>query len=148
MDNSDLAKEQYQILVDEVSPKSNVVANSIKAFVVGGAFCVLGQVFMNIFKSRGMDQDAAGAYTAISMVFLGVLLTGLGWYEKLGKHAGAGSAVPITGFANAMAAPAIEYRNEGLVLGMAAKMFSLAGPVIVYGTLTSVAVGLFHYFLK
>ena len=148
MDNSEQSKQQYQQLVDEVSPKSRIFVNCFKAFVVGGVICDIGQFFLNTYKSMGMDKDAAGSYTAITLVFLGVLFTGIGWYGKLGKHGGAGSAVPITGFANAVAAPAIEYKNEGMVLGMAAKMFSLAGPVIAYGTLASILVGLFHYFLK
>ena len=148
MDSSEQAKLRYQKLVEQVSPHSRVSVNCLKAFLVGGAICVLGQVFINIYKGLGMSQDTAGTYTAISMIFLGALFTGLGWYEKLGKHAGAGSGVPITGFANSMAAPAIEYKNEGMILGMAAKMFNLAGPVIVYGTLTSIVVGLFHYFLR
>ena len=148
MDNSEQSKLEYQQLVDKVSPKSRTVVNCLKAFISGGVICCLGQLFLNIFKGMGAGTEAAGAYTSIAMIFLGVLLTGLGWYGKLGKHAGAGSAVPITGFANSVAAPAIEYKNEGMILGMAAKMFTLAGPVIVYGTLTSIAVGLFHYFLK
>ena len=148
MDNSEQAKQQYQQLVDEISPKSHVFVNCLKAFAVGGAICVVGQLILNMLIRRGIGQDAAAAYEAMAMIFLGVLFTGIGWYDKLGKHAGAGSIVPITGFANSVAAPAIEYKNEGMVLGMAAKMFTLAGPVIVYGTLTSIVVGLFYYFLK
>jgi len=148
MDKSEQAKVRYRQLVDEVSPKSHIVLNCLKAFVVGGVICDVGQLLLNIFYRMGAGKDAAAAYEAMAMVFLGVLFTGMGWYEKLGKHGGAGSAVPITGFANSVASPAIEYKNEGMILGMAAKMFTLAGPVIVYGTLTSIVVGLFHYFLK
>jgi len=148
MDKSEQAKQRYQQMVEEISPKSHVVANCVKAFAVGGAICCVGQLVLNIFTKMGAGADKAASYESMAMVFLGVLFTGLGWYEKLGKHAGAGSVVPITGFANSVAAPAIEYKNEGMVLGMAAKMFTLAGPVIVYGTLTSIVVGLFHYFLK
>ena len=148
MDNSEQAKRQYQQLVEEISPKSHIVTNCAKAFAVGGAICVIGQLILNLLLRAGASKDAAMAYESILMVFLGVLFTGIGWYDKLGKHAGAGSVVPITGFANSVAAPAIEYKNEGMILGMAAKMFTLAGPVIVYGTLTSIIVGLFHYFLK
>ena len=148
MDHSEQAKQQYQQLVGQVSPQSHIAADCIKAFFVGGAICGIGQLVLNIYTRMGAGKDAAAAYESITMVFLGVLFTGLGWYEKLGKHAGAGSIVPITGFANSVAAPAIEYKNEGMILGMAAKMFTLAGPVIVYGTLTSIIVGLFYYFLK
>jgi len=148
MDHSEQAKERYQQLVAEVSPKSRIFVNSLKAFAVGGAICGLGQLAINIYIKMGAGKEAAASYETITMIFLGVLFTGVGWYDKLGKHAGAGSVVPITGFANSVAAPAIEYKNEGMILGMAAKMFTLAGPVIVYGTLTSIVVGLFHYFLK
>ena len=148
MDNSEQSKQYYQQMVEEVSPKSRIFVNCFKAFVVGGAISDIGQFLLNTYKGAGMGKDEAGAYTSITLVFLGILFTGIGWYHKLGKHAGAGSAVPITGFANAMAAPAIEYKNEGMILGMAAKMFTLAGPVIVYGTLASMLVGLFYYFLK
>ena len=148
MDNSEQSKQQYQKLVNKTAPKSHVFVNCLKAFVVGGAICDVGQFIQNTFINLGLGRDAAGSYTAIAMIFLGVLFTGIGWYDKLGKHGGAGSAVPITGFANSVAAPAIEYKNEGMILGMAAKMFTLAGPVIVYGTLTSIIVGLFYYFLK
>ena len=148
MDNSEQSKQRYQKLVDDISPKSRTFTNCLKAFAVGGLICDLGQLFQNTFKSMGMNKDTAGIYTSMTMIFLGVLFTGIGWYEKLGKHAGAGTVVPITGFANSVAAPAIEYKNEGMVLGMAAKMFTLAGPVIVYGTLSSILVGLFYYFLK
>ena len=148
MDNSEQAKQQYQAMVDEVSPKSRVFVNCIKAFMVGGAICGIGQFFLNLYKYMGAGADTAAAYESMTMIFLGVLFTGIGWYDKLGKHAGAGSVVPITGFANSVAAPALEYKNEGMILGMAAKMFTLAGPVIVYGTLASILVGLFHYFLK
>ena len=148
MDHSEQAKQRYQELVGEVSPQSRVFVNSLKAFAVGGAICALGQMALNAFTNMGAGKDAAMSYESMTMIFLGVLFTGIGWYDKLGKHAGAGSIVPITGFANSVAAPAIEYKNEGMVLGMAAKMFTLAGPVIVYGTLASIVVGLFHYFLK
>jgi stage V sporulation protein AC len=148
MDNSEQAKQQYQQMVAEAAPKSRIAVDCLKAFLVGGAICDLGQFILNMLANRGVGKEAAAAYTSIAMVFLGVLFTGIGWYGKLGKHAGAGSIVPITGFANSMAAPAIEYKNEGMILGMAAKMFTLAGPVIVYGTITSIIVGLFYYFLK
>ncbi|MDR2648715.1 MAG: stage V sporulation protein AC [Clostridiales bacterium] len=148
MDSSEQSKLRYQNLVYETAPKSRLFINCLKAFAVGGAICDIGQFISNMYKNLGAGKDTAGAYTSITMIFLGVLLTGIGWYDKLGKHAGAGSAVPITGFANSVAAPAMEYKKEGMILGMAAKMFILAGPVIVYGTLTSIIVGLFYYFWK
>ena len=148
MDSSEMSKQRYKKLVDEFSPKSRIFVNCLKAFIVGGAISDVGQLFLNMFKNMRLDKETAASCTTMAMIFLGVLATCMGWYDKLGKHAGAGSIVPITGFANSVAAPAMEYRNEGLVLGMAAKMFTLAGPVIVYGTLTSIVVGLFYYFLK
>ncbi|MDR1914527.1 MAG: stage V sporulation protein AC [Clostridiales bacterium] len=148
MDNSQEAKKKYQDLVEGMAPKSKLLSDCLKAFFVGGAICTFGQAITNVLMNFGVGKENAGTYTSIILVFLGVFFTGLGWYGKLGKHAGAGSAVPITGFANAMAAPAIEYKSEGLVLGMAAKMFTVAGPVIVYGTLTSMIVGIIYYFIK
>jgi stage V sporulation protein AC len=148
MDSSEQSKQWYQKLVAETAPKSRLFVNCLKAFLVGGAICDIGQFFLNTYKNLGANKDAAGAYTSMTMVFLGVFFTGLGWYDKLGKHGGAGSAVPITGFANSVAAPAMEYKKEGMILGMAAKMFTLAGPVIVYGTLTSIIVGLLYYLWK
>jgi stage V sporulation protein AC len=148
MDISEPSKKNYQQLVNKSAPKSKSFVNCIKAFCSGGVICVFGQALNNVFTGMNIDKDLASAYTAIVLVFFGVFFTGLGWYGKIGKHAGAGSVVPITGFANAMAAPAVEYKREGLVLGMAAKMFSLAGPVIVYGTLASVLVGIIYYFVK
>lgn len=143
-----LKQEQYQELVKEYSPNSSVVTNCVKAFVVGGIICDIGQFIINYFMSVGLTKDQAGAYNTIILVFAAVLLTGLGWYSKLGKFAGAGSLVPITGFANSIAAPAIEHKKEGLVLGVGAKMFVIAGPVIVYGTVASVLVGVVYYFMR
>ena len=148
MQQTEQAKKQYQKMVEEASPGSRLFTNSLKAFLAGGLICDLGQLIKNIVLSRGASQDNAAAYTAMTLIFLGVLLTGLGVYDKLGKFAGAGTVVPITGFANAVAAPAIEYKKEGYVMGVGAKMFLVAGPVIVYGTLAATLVGLVYFIIK
>jgi len=141
-------KERYGEMVKAASPGSTVGVNCLKAFLVGGSICAIGQVIHNILMAQNVSRDNAGLITAVILIVTAVLLTALGLYSKIGKHAGAGSVVPITGFANAIAAPAIEYKKEGLVLGIGAKMFVIAGPVIVYGAMASVVVGLVYYFLK
>lgn len=140
--------KEYQNMVKQASPDSRLGLNCFKAFVVGGSICVLGQGFYNIYMAVGFGRDMAGSLTAMSLIFLAVLLTGLGRFDDVVKFGGAGAAVPITGFANAMAAPAIEFKKEGFIMGVAAKMFLIAGPVIVYGTLSSMVVGLIYYFAK
>jgi len=141
-------KKRYEKMVKAASPGSAVGINCLKAFLVGGSICAIGQVIYNILEAQNFSRDDAGLITAGILIIMAVLLTALGLYNKLGKHAGAGSVVPITGFANAIAAPAIEYKKEGLVLGIGAKMFVIAGPVIVYGTMASVVVGLIYYFVR
>ena len=136
---------QYAKMVRELSPPSPLVRDMVKAFLVGGAICVLGQLILDGYRALGLDREAAGTAESITMVFLGALLTGLGVYDKLARHAGAGTLVPITGFANAVASPAMEFRREGLVSGMAAKMFTIAGPVLVFGVGSSVVYGLIYY---
>lgn len=148
MDQSNMAKQKYQKLVEKTTPNSKILSNCIKAFIVGGLICCLGQFISNTCISFGLAKDVAGMYTSVILVFLGVLFTGFGVYEKLGKFAGAGSVVPITGFANSVAAPAIEFKKEGYILGVGAKMFIVAGPVIVYGTLASIIVGIVYYFMR
>ena len=146
--NTTTDKQRYDEMVKAASPSSKIGVNSLKAFLVGGAICAIGQVIYNILDSQNVPKDDAGIITAGILIVIAVLLTALGLYNKLGKHAGAGSVVPITGFANAIAAPAIEYKKEGLILGIGAKMFVIAGPVIVYGTMASVLVGLIYYFVR
>ena len=141
-------KLEYQKLVKEKSPNSKLGKNCVKAFIIGGLICIGGQFILNTIKNMGIEQDNAAIYTSIALIFLGVLFTGLGLYQRLGKFAGAGSAVPITGFANAVAAPAIEFKKEGHVMGVGARMFVLAGPVIVFGTFTSMIIGAVYYFSK
>ena len=141
-------KKLYDEMVKAASPSTNTVTNCVKAFFVGGAICAFAQVIQNLILRAGLVREDASLVTASILITLAVLLTALGAYNKLGKFAGAGSTVPITGFANAIAAPAIEHKNEGLILGIGAKMFVIAGPVIVYGLATSVIVGLIYYFVR
>lgn len=142
----ELSKEKYGNMVKKASPNSPVAANCIKAFVVGGIICCIGQFITNCCKTLGLSIEESGTYTSVILVVIASVLTGLGWYSKLGKFAGAGSIVPITGFSNSVTAPAIEFKKEGFILGLGAKIFIVAGPVILYGTLTSVVVGIIYYF--
>ena len=141
-------KERYQKMVNDVSPNSTILTNCIRAFIVGGLISVFGELVVNTLQNNGFSKENANAYTVVILIFLAIFLTGLGIYQKLGKFAGAGSSVPITGFANAVASPAIEFKKEGMILGMGAKMFIVAGPVIVYGTAASMVVGLIYYLVK
>ena len=140
-----LTKQQYAELVKEFSPYSPIWKDVLQAFWIGGLICTIGQAVMNGWQWMGLDQEQAGTATSISMVFLGALLTGLSLYDNIAKHAGAGTLVPITGFSNAVVSPAIEFQSEGFVLGVAAKMFTIAGPVIVYGVTASVIYGLLFW---
>lgn len=138
-----MSNEEYNEYIKSMQRKSPMGSNILKAFVVGGLICCLGQGLVLLYeRAAGLDKESAGTAASMSLVFLSALLTGLGWYDDLGRFGGAGSLVPITGFANAVAAPALEFKTEGFVLGTAVKMFSIAGPVIVYGTVTSVIYGL------
>jgi stage V sporulation protein AC len=148
LDQSATAKKDYQEKVKIYSPNSHLAADCVKAFIVGGLICVIGQLIMNGYQGAGYTKDQTGMLTAITLIFIGTLLTGLGVYEKIGKFAGSGSVVPITGFANSVAAPAIEFKKEGFIFGVGAKMFVIAGPVLVYGALASFVVGLVYYFFK
>ncbi len=138
----------YQKYADKKVPKPTYIKNMIFAFLVGGTICTLGQLLNNWLSGKGLDKESVGAATAIILVFLGTSLTGLGVYDKIGKIGGAGAAIPITGFANAMASPAMEFKKEGFIFGVAAKMFIIAGPVIVYGVGSSIIVGIIHMLLK
>lgn len=139
--------EQYEKLKQEYTPKPPVLKNVFWAFVVGGIICTIGQVVMNFFLSQGVKPADGGGATAAVMVFLGAILTGLGVYDEIGKLAGAGSIVPITGFSNSMVAPAMEFKREGHVFGIGARLFTIAGPVLVFGITTSVIVGLIHWLI-
>jgi stage V sporulation protein AC len=146
MDN--INQKDYEKYVNKKVPKPNYIKNCIWAFIVGGLICTLGQIISNVLKNAGLDEKGVASATAIILVFLGAFFTGLGLYDKLGKRAGAGSIVPITGFANSIVAPAMEYKREGYVFGVAAKMFSIAGPVLVFGYGSSILVGLIYLLLK
>ncbi len=142
-------KQEYQRYLEQKSPNSPILKDTLLAFLFGGGICTIGQLFLELYQN-GLDMEPEDAKVAvsISMIFLGALLTGLDIYCKLAKYAGAGTIVPITGFANAIVSPAIEFKREGLVLGLASKMFVIAGPVLVYGITTSVGVGLVYYLIN
>ena len=140
-----MTQKEYGKLVKELSPKSPIWKDCLKAFVIGGLICTLGQVIMNVYKALELDEEAASTATSITLIFLSALLTGLSLYDNIAKHAGAGTLVPITGFANSIAAPAVEFKTEGFILGVGAKMFTIAGPVIVYGVSASVIYGLIYW---
>jgi len=135
----------YKQKVQQVTTKPTLVKNNNWAFVVGGLICVLGQFIQSYLIGIGMSKKEAAGPTSVILVFLSALFTGLGVYDELGKRAGAGSVVPITGFANSVVAPAMEFKREGFVFGVGAKMFTIAGPVIAYGTVTAVVIGLIYW---
>lgn len=132
-------------MVKNASPDSPIFTDCIKAFISGGLICVFGQIMRNYFTSMGLSQDDTGLAVSLILIAIAVLLTGFGLFGKIGKFCGAGTVVPITGFANSVASPAIEFKKEGWVFGLGAKMFQVAGPVIVYGTVTSFIVGIIYY---
>lgn len=144
----DLSPKQYQDFLKSKNPPSPVWKNTALAFVTGGAICCLGQALRDGFLLLGLDLEQAGTAASIALLFLSALFTGLGLYHKLARYAGAGTLVPITGFANAVVSPAIDFKSEGIVTGMAAKMFLVAGPVIVFGTLASVIYGVVLMLLR
>ena len=137
-----MTNEEYKQYTERHAPRSPVGKNMLWAFLVGGLICCLGQFLMNLYASLGMDEESAATAASISLVFLGALLTGLGLYDSIARRAGAGTLVPITGFANSVVAPALEFKTEGFITGTAVKMFSIAGPVIVFGISASVVYGL------
>lgn len=141
-------KQEYASYVKSVSPNSKLGINILKAFVVGGLISIIGQFVINYLKAKGLDKETVSSITSIVMIFLGAFLTGLNVYDEIGRFAGAGSIVPISGFANSVASPAMEFKSEGLILGMGAKMFVVAGPVIVYGICSSIIVGIIYYLLS
>ena len=143
-----MTNQEYSALVDRMAPRSDTAKNCLLAFAVGGGICVLGQLIRSGWLSTGLPEDACGTLTSVSLVVLAALLTGLSVYDDLARHAGAGTLVPITGFSNAVTAPALEFKTEGLVTGLAVKMFSIAGPVLVYGITASVLYGLLYWLLK
>ena len=147
MDNFETPKK-YQNYVDKKSPNSPVLKNYFNAFWVGGLICSIGQMIIDVCKYRGIDSELSGTVCSIVLIGLSAFLTGLNIFNKVGKFAGAGSLVPITGFANSIVSPAMEYKSEGYVMGVGAKMFTIAGPVLVYGISSSILVGIIYFILR
>lgn len=138
-------QKSYQEYVDQKSPNSPILKNCFNAFWVGGLICSIGQIIMDICKYNGLDTQISGTITSIILIGLSALLTGLNIFNKIGKFAGAGSLIPITGFANSIVSPAMEYKSEGYVMGVGGKMFTVAGPVLVFGISTSIIVGIIYF---
>lgn len=141
-------QKQYEKYVKEVTPTHNLFLNMGKAFFTGGLICLIGQFILNYTQNMGLNKETSGSWCSLILILLSVLLTGLNIYPKIGKFGGAGSLVPITGFANSVAAPAIEFKAEGQIFGIGCKIFTIAGPVILYGTLSSWILGIIYYILK
>ena len=140
-------KQIYQNYVDKKSPNSPILKNCFNAFWVGGLICSIGQIILNICKTRGIDTQLSGTIVSIILIGISAFLTGLNLFNKLGKFAGAGSLIPITGFANSIVSPAMEYKSEGYVMGVGGKMFTVAGPVLVFGISTSILVGIIYFII-
>lgn len=140
-----ISNQEYGELTKKRSPNSKMYKTLPKAFVIGGLICTLGEGLLNLYGYLGLDETEAGAITSMTLIFLSALLTGLEIYDRIAQHGGAGTLVPITGFANAVVSPAIDFKSEGYVMGLGAKMFVIAGPVIVYGLTASVVYGLIYY---
>lgn len=144
----EISKQEYSKLVKKASKPSPKVKDFIFAYLIGGFICVIGQLFKELYVSLNLSEDVVAMLVPISLIFITAILTGLGWFEKIAKRAGAGTLVPITGFANAVVSPAIEYKTEGWVLGLGANIFKIAGPVIAYGTIASVVYGFVYCIIK
>lgn len=142
-----ITPKEYSKIVERHSPKSNTIVDCIKAFVFGGAICVVGQGIFELFRLWNFDEKNARTLTSVTLIFLGILMTAIGVYDKIARFAGAGSLIPITGFANAMSSSAIEFKSEGFIKGVGAKLFSIAGPVIVYGSVASIIYGIILWVL-
>ena len=140
-----MTPKEYSKLIKSLEPKSPLLKDCVFAFLIGGTICAIGQLIMNGYVAMGLNKTDAGTATSMTMVALSALLTGFSLYDNIAKYGGAGTLVPITGFANAITAPAIEYKTEGFILGVGAKMFTIAGPVIVYGVSASVVYGLIYW---
>jgi len=140
-----MTNQEYRDFAEKHSPRSPQKQNLLHSFLMGGVICLMGQLIINLYTSFGLDKDSAGLAGSISLIFIGALLTGLGVYDDIARIGGAGTLVPITGFANSVAAPALEFKTEGFITGTAVKMFSIAGPVIVYGIAASVMYGFVYW---
>ncbi len=141
----EVSKQNYSKMVKQSSPPSPIVKDSVKAFLIGGGICTLGQLLQELYLKTALSEESAKTLVSVTLIFMAAVLTALGIFDKAAKHAGAGTLVPITGFANAVVSPAIEYKAEGFVLGVGAKMFTIAGPVIVYGVSASVIYGIIYW---
>lgn len=142
-----MTNEEYSKYIEQKAEKSPILKNILFAFVIGGLICILGQVITNIAMYFGLDTKLASTIATISLIFIGAFLTSINVYSKIGKYAGAGSVVPITGFSNSIVAPAIEYKSEGFILGLGSNMFKIAGPVLVYGIFSSFIVGVIYWII-
>jgi len=140
-----MTEREYGKLIQDMAPRSPIKKDCFNAFWIGGLICCIGQLLLNGYTALGLDKTDAGTATSMTLVAMSALLTGLSLYDDIAKHAGAGTLVPITGFANSVAAPAVEFKTEGFILGVGAKMFTIAGPVIVYGVSASVVYGLIYW---
>ena len=143
-----MTEKEYGKLIKEMAPRSPIGKDCLNAFWIGGLICTVGQLFINGYTALGLEKEMAGMAASMTLVALSALLTGLSLYDNIAKYAGAGTLVPITGFANAVAAPAVEFKTEGFILGVGAKMFTIAGPVIVYGVSASVVYGLIYWIMQ
>ncbi|CUO00395.1 stage V sporulation protein AC [Sarcina ventriculi] len=140
-------KKDFEILSNKMKPKPKVFKNCVRAFIIGGLICVIGQFILNMLIRFGVPKDDATTWLPIIMIFIGAFLTGIGVYDKIAAIAGAGTIVPITGFSNSIVSPAMEFKKEGFVMGIGSKMFTIAGPVLVYGISTSIVIGIIYYIL-
>lgn len=145
---TNITNNDYDILVKKVTPPTKSFQTIPLAFLIGGAICALGEALINLFRHLGLEKDASMTAASVTLIFLSVLLTGLNVYDNIAKYGGAGTLVPITGFANAIASPALEFKSEGYILGLGAKLFAIAGPVIVYGITAGIVYGLVIYLFK
>lgn len=143
-----ISPKEYNKIVTKNSPKSKLFVNCIKAFLIGGAICTIGQVFTDLYAMLGAAEKDSKTLCSVTLIFIGILLTAIGVYDKIAKHGGAGTLVPITGFANAVSSPAIEFKSEGYIAGLGAKLFIIAGPVIVYGVSASIIYGFVLWILS
>lgn len=143
-----ISKDEYSKMADKASPNSPIILNCVKAFLIGGLICTFGQLLNMIFQNAGLNEKEVKIATPCIIIIITAILTGIGVFDKIARHAGAGTIVPITGFANSVVSPALEFKHEGMVLGTAAQMFSIAGPVLVYGIGSSVLYGFIYYIIS
>ena len=147
-DKIDMTKKEFNEYVNTKSKKSPILKNIIFAFIVGGIICIIGQIITNCLLAKNFEEKEAKSISTVCLIFIAAFLTSINVYSKIGKYAGAGSVIPITGFSNSIVAPAIEFKSEGYILGLGANMFKVAGPVLVYGTVASFIYGIIYYVIK